>query len=162
MIQQFVVAALVSFGTLQATKPPSDFGFQLLSGVCSFEEVDTTQSRYTRVAPDGRKSAKVKLSHSERQTLFDLVMAAKFFDMPVEIRPPVVDGMITVTSPSAEYRLQVRLGGKTHTVSFHHSSPSMTDEGRRFFQLVQDILSVYRQRREVQRLPKTAFEVYCL
>lgn len=158
--------------TLQSggTKPPKDFEVYLEVSSCVSDVIDTARDLYTRNFGPGTESVRVRLSDSERASLFDAVSDAKFLELPARIGPKAGDGRAlepdgtlpttsTFISGAPTYQMKVSSAGKQHeVVMVDHNS--MHELHIRFRELVRRAFAIYRERPEVKRLP--AHQFLCL
>ena len=158
---------------------PDDFAFRLEYGLCTTDVLDTFQGRFVRdmgstVAP---ASIPLLLPQPSRETVYQAIVAAQFFDYPSDFRttPPrnctakenasggsIVEcaGGVTVFAPAHHYKLTVRNAGATHTVSWQDSIRLPNEQADRLRQMLQTIIETIRALPEVQRLPRA--QVGCI
>jgi hypothetical protein len=156
-------AALLSVGSVSAqhAAPPGDFAIKLEFGLCSTDVIDTFDGIYVRDLGHGQKvPAQVSASSEEMDQLYAAMSAAKFFEFPADFKPHV-DG---ITEPTPHYRLTVRAGGTTHTVSWTDwgwgSPRTSPPEAQRLRELLDKIIKTYSELPAVQNLPHS--EMICV
>jgi hypothetical protein len=151
-----IVASLLVAALAQASQAPSDFAIRFVGGLCSGDGIDTFNGTYTRHIDDRRTaSAKIDLSPSERQQVFELVAGVGLLAYPETFDPPARG----FTIPAPSHVITVRAAGVEHTVRWTDIG-SVVPEAVRLRQFVADVYARFRNRPEVQQLPKQ--ESFCL
>ena len=107
MIRHLLVVATV-LGAHTA-EPAPDFAIRLDHKGCHYEYVDTFKGTYSHV---GAKSpVSFALSPEQRITIFEAVVAARFFDLPRTTSA-------ATDEPAENYEIEIRNAGKQHTVTY--------------------------------------------
>ena len=93
-------------------EPASDFAVRFDHKGCHYEYLDMFKGSYSR---GGAGPVPFALSKEQRTTLFKAIVAARIFELPA-----VTYG--GGGEPADNYELEVRNGGRRHTVSWNLSS----------------------------------------
>jgi hypothetical protein len=128
-----------------AVHPTSGFALRFDHKGCHFEYLDTFRGTYSDVGAHPR--VPFTLSNEQRQKIFDAIMAAKFFDRPA----------VLGVGPEAgnNYELEVRNGGRRHSVQWTVDSAWFQSEEGRPMRLLQDtIFQILEHHSDVLRLPR--------
>ena len=142
--------------------PPKDFSIRMSFASCVGDSFDTASGVFTRhPGTAGPVSARLTLTPADMKELFDAVVEAAFWDLPQTLEPQAnADGTVTVTSGGAQFELEVRRDGSSHTVKYNSGVTSEDPRLKRFNDLVARITRVVGARPEVKALP--AFQLHCL
>jgi len=122
-----IVAVLLLYPKTNTVAAQAEgFGFRFEVGDCATERLDTPTGIFTKElggSPVRTVTAQVVLTPAQMSTIYRTLENIRFFDYPsafVGVRPDAK--VITETTPSTIYRLEVRNGGVVHTVSWNDSS----------------------------------------
>ena len=146
----------ISGSTNSHATVPGDFSLRLEFGICTTDVIDTFKGEYVRDLGNGETiSTRVSLSKTQTAKLYDLVNQAGFFDYPLVFRPQGSAGF----EPHDHYRLEVRNGGATHSVSWDEGDSTSSD-AQRFRDLLRGVIRVFSEMPAVRALPHA--KVLCL
>ena len=145
LMSAFQVATVTPPQTAATDRPAADFALRFDHKGCHFEYLDTFRGTYSHVGAHPR--VPFMLSNEQRQKIFDALMAAEFF------KRPAVLGI--GRDPSDDYELEVRNGGRRHTVQWTVDSEwFQSEEGRPMERLLKSIFQVLENHPDVLRLPR--------
>jgi hypothetical protein len=126
-------------------QPAADFALRFDHKGCHFEYLDTFRATYSHVGP--HPPVPFTLSEAQRATIFDAVVAADFFDRPATLG--------IGRDPSSNYELEVRNGGRRHTVSLSTDSTwFQSEDGTPMRRLLTTVFEVLENHPDVLRLPR--------
>ena len=155
------IALLVLLQSGAAAAQPADFGFRFERGMCMMERFDTFKGVLTKDLGGGRTVAtKMALSDAQMKTIYDAIQRIGFLTYPSDYRgaPDVGDSIMTV--PYETYRLEVRIGGLTHAVSWKDAFKPTTKEADAFREVINMITAFVHNQPNFKRLPRSV--VGCL
>lgn len=159
----YFVAAVLIFQSTAPPTIPKDLSIKLAYG-CPGQWIDTAAGTFsTQIDADTIATAKVFLADADRARLARAVDEARFFELPATVAPLAhPDGTITITSGhGGATRLEIYMRGRTHAVSHEPSvQGAETPELGRFFALTKAIITMFRARPEVSKLPPP--QIFCL
>jgi hypothetical protein len=143
------------------TPAPGDFAIKLEFGLCSTDIIDTFDGIYIRdLGHEQKARAQMFASREETEQIYAAVSGAQFFDFPADFKPRED----SLTEPTPHYRLTVRAGGRTHTVSWTDwgwgSPRASAPEAQRLRELLEHIIKTYSDLPAVKNLPHS--EMICL
>jgi hypothetical protein len=137
--------------------PPSDFGFRYEAKLCVTKTFDTQTRTYTRVEGNSSVppiSIPLSLGPNQMVVVYREIVRIGFFDYQPDFKrvAPRPGGGSIMTSPSTDYRLQVRSGGETHTVVYNDGETPRSDEAERLLGLFKLIDGFLEEHPDVKRL----------
>lgn len=166
-----VLLGLLAAANLNAAqqKPP-DFAVKMFFG-CPGHWIDTATGNYGhQIDATADATAQVRLTADELKEIAAAVDRIAFFDLPSQLRVNewsdpgngTLPTAVTITSPEMSVTIEVTKGGRRKSVELQNSSgkAAADSDAGRLQQLVDQILSNYRKRPEVQRLPQP--RIFCL
>jgi len=124
--------------TAAADQPAADFALRLDHKGCHFEYLDTFRGTYSHVGSHPR--VPFTLSNDQREKLFRSIMAADFFELPAVLG--------IGRQPADNYELEVRNGGRRHTVQW------TVENGGRMERVIRTIYDILENHPDVLRLPR--------
>ena len=125
-------------------RPAPDFALRFDHKGCHYEYLDTFQGTYSHVGPHPR--VPFRLSEQQRNTLFEAVVAADFFNWPEDLG--------VSEEPSSNFEIEVQNAGRHHTVRLSKESRWLNAELRRYkWNLIATIFKVLENHPDVRRLP---------
>jgi hypothetical protein len=150
------VSGVVGAGGSANPVLPQDFAIRLEWGVCFTDVADTFKGEYVRDLGSGnRVTAQIWLSEQEKEDLFQSITAVDFSNYPSDFRPQTD----SLTEPMPHYRLTVRAGGKSHTVSWHDSGWGTPErsvpEAQRLRKMLNGMRDLFLDLPPVNALPKS-------
>lgn len=91
------------------------------------------------------------------ETVYEAIQRIGFLKYPphYEGAPDVGDSIMTI--PYETYRLEVRMGGLTHAVSWDDAFKPTTNEADRFRALIHTITEFIHNHPSFRRLPRSSF-----
>jgi len=137
---------------------PADFGFRLERGACMKERFDTFSGVLTKNLADGRTvSTKMSLSDAQMKTIYEAIQRIGFLSYPSAYRGTPDVGDSTMTIPYETYRLEVRMGGLSHTVSWEDAFKPTTKDADRLRELINTITEFVHSHPNFRRMPRSSF-----
>jgi hypothetical protein len=141
----------------QATQA-SGFGFRFQVGDCLTETFDSFTGVFTKDLggePARLVTAQLSLSESQMNTIHQTIEEIRFVDYPSQYSG-VPSGLKVITTfhPASTYRLEVRIGGLTHVVTWKDAYKPTTEEADRLRALFAMILRFIHSHPEFKRLPQ--------
>jgi hypothetical protein len=136
-----------------------DFGFRFEVGDCLTEQFDTFAGVFTKDlggAPARTRivTARLSLTDAQMSAIYRTIENVRFFDYPSTFVGVRTDAkIITTTSPSKTYRLEVRNAGIVHAVSWDDAHKPTTVEADRLRDLFLMVLGFIHDHPEFKRLP---------
>ena len=155
------IAVLALLQSATSAAQPADFGFRFERGMCMIERFDTFNGVLTKDLVGGRTvSTKMALSDAQMKTIYEAIQKIGFLTYPSDYRgtPDVGDSVMTV--PYETYRLEVRIGGLTHAVSWKDAFKPTTKEADAFRDVINMITAFVHNNVNFKRLPRS--NVGCL
>ena len=151
----FVAVAILAGPHQTAT----DFDFGLRFGVCTFDTVDSKQGTYVhQIGLDLATSIRLTIPTTAKQTIFEAIRDARFFDYPSTFQDKVAAA--SMVEPSTSYRLDVRTSDKRHTVIWQDSVRPSSADADRLRAMFKTIIDLIKALPEVKALPPP--NVICL
>jgi hypothetical protein len=136
----------------------SGFGFRFQVGDCLTETFDSFTGVFTKNLggePERLVTAQLSLSESQMNTIHQTIEEIRFVDYPSQYRG-VPSGLKVVTTfgPASTYRLEVRIGARTHVVTWKDAYKPTTEEADRLRALFSMILGFIHNQPEFKQLPQ--------
>lgn len=156
-------AALATGAAIQNhQQPPADFEFVFTYSPCFTDELDTARGLFTYGGAQPPLTVPLVLSEDERARIYQRLMAIGFFSYPQTYRVETSPHQVTaMTIPYNTWRLQVRLGGRSHQVfwadQFIQPNPLRAQELRSLMRLILEVIYAHQEYRD---LPER--EILCL
>jgi len=143
------VAPSTAAGLDQAA--PADFAIRFEYGLCTTDVFDTFKGEFIRDMGPGEAavSVPVVLPSGSLNAVYRDVLAARFFEYSAGFR---IDGGAEF-GPTMHYRMQVRSGGVTHTVTWTDRIRPSTSEADRLRDLFTRLIKMVADQPDVKRLP---------
>ena len=152
------IAVLVALQRGTAAAQPADFAFRFERGMCMMERFDTFRGVLTKDLGGGRTVAtRMSLSDAQMKTIYEAIQRIGFLTYPSDYRgaPEVGDSVMTI--PYETYRLEVRIGGLAHAVSWEDAFKPTTKEADGFRALIDMITGFVHNHPNFKRLPRSNF-----
>jgi hypothetical protein len=150
---QSVSAANPALPLSASSRLPPDFAFRFQISSCIPRSIDTFAGTLTRFEPR-RPPVHVpfRLSDAEAERFYDELLRAGFFSLPEEVQtnPDTLKDRLTRV-PYSGYRLEVRAGGRIHTVHWadeYLRAPAV----ERLHPLVRQFWEMYRRGESEQQI----------
>jgi hypothetical protein len=155
------IALLVALHSGIVAAQPADFGFRLERGMCMMERFDTFKGVLSKDLGGGRTVAtRMALSDAQMKTIYETIQKVGFLAYPSDYRGAPDVGASVMTIPYETYRLEVRIGGLTHAVSWEDAFKPTTKEADGFRALINMITAFVHNQPNFKRLPRS--NVGCL
>jgi hypothetical protein len=141
---------------LGATQVPG-FGFRFQVGDCLTETFDSFTGVFTKDLggePARLVTAQLSLSESQMKTIHQMIEEIRFVDYPSQYHGvPTGLKVVTTFHPASTYRLEVRIGGITHVVTWKDAYRPTTEEADLLRALLSMILRFIHSQPEFKALP---------
>ena len=122
------------------------------------ERFDTFSGVLTKNLGGGRTvTTRMSLSDAQMKTVHEAIQRIGFVTYPSDYRGAPDVGESIMTIPYETYRLEVRLGGLTHAVSWEDAFKPTTKEADRFRGLIDMITEFIHNHPNFRRLPRSSF-----
>jgi hypothetical protein len=141
-----------------AAAQPADFGFRFERGACMKERFDTFSGVLTKDLGGGKiVTTRMSLSDPQMKIIYEAIQSIGFLTYPSDYRGTPGVGESIMTIPYETYRLEVRIGGVTHAVSWEDAFKPTTKEADRLRGLIDTITAFIHNHPNFRRLPRSSF-----
>ena len=132
---------------------PSDFAIRFAYGLCTTDVLDTSNGSFVRDMGLREPTVSIGLvfPRESLRAIYDELVAARFFEYPTTFH---VSGSTAFVSPAMHYRLEVRSGGATHTVTWIDGNRPSNPEADRLRDLFTRLITLVEEHPSVKGLPR--------
>jgi len=99
----------------------------------------------------------MSLSDVQMKTVYEAIQRIGFLTYPSNYRGASDTGVSTMMIPHETYRLEVRMGGLSHTVSWEDAFRPTTKEADRLREVINTITEFIHTHPSFRRLPRSSF-----